>query len=261
MGREVETRFSRNGFMKANLTFPVLLVALALTIGCRRESPNHLQTGQSAKVYTEVELNKLITPGMSATEVTNKFGSPGSTTEIDQDTVLLTYSFPLEPYKQALHLAGFSIYIKNGNVVKWSPIMEESRQTFQAGGSQGSFGEQSFQVFLAAGNLTNVAIIVDVEGSADASDLKASPDMSFKAKVFAGSSGSERPGEQTVILVVSDQDAVKLKGLTEGNFGKRLLIVCRNKVIAAPAISAPLASRQLMLTVKNSAVLDSLRSQ
>lgn len=237
------------------------LVALALTVGCRRESPSGPQSGQRVTVYTEADLNRLIILGMSAVEVTNRFGVPGSATEINQDTVLLTYSFPLEPKKQALHLAGFDIYIKNGNVVKWSPITEESRQTFQAGGSQGSFGEQSFQVFLATGNLTNVAITVDADGSADASDLKAAPDMAFKAKVFAGSSGSERPGEQTVILVVSDQDAAKLKGITEDNFGKRLLIVCRNKVIAAPAISTPLASRQLMFTVKNSAVLDSLRGR
>lgn len=246
--------------MKANRTFPVLLVALALTVGCRRESPTNLPTASSTKVYTEVELNKLITSGMSAEEVTNKFGSPASMIEIDEDTVLLTYSFPLEPHKQALHLAGFSIYVKHGNVVKWTPIMEESRPTYQAGGPQGLFGEQSFQVFLATGNLTNLAATVDAEGSADVGDLKATPDMVFKAKVFSGRSGSERSGEQTVILVVSDLDAVKLKGLTEANFGKRLLIVWRNKVIAAPAISAPLASGQLLFTVKSS-VLDHWRSQ
>ena len=158
-------------------------------------------------------------------------------------------------------MTGFDVHFNDGKVVTWSPMMGESKETVRAGGTQSSFGEQSFQVFLATGSLTNVATTVDAEGSADASDLKASPDMTFKAKVFAGNSGSERPGEQTVILVVSEQDASKLKSLSEDNFGKRLLVVCRNKVIAAPAILAPLASRQLMLTVKNSVVLDSLRSQ
>lgn len=239
-------------------------LTLACATGCNRESgksPITVDPSRAAKVYTEAELNSLIAPGMSIAEVTNKVGLPGSAVKLGDDLVLLTYMFPFDPKnEQGPYLTGFGIDIKEGRVVRWSPVTGMTGNAVEAGGSQGSFGEQSFQVFLAAGNLTNVATTVDAEGSADASDLKVSPDIAFKAKVFAGSSGSERPGEQTVILVVSDQDAAKLKGLTEDNFGKSLLIVCRNRVIAAPAISAPLASRQLMFTVKNSAVLDTLRT-
>lgn len=238
---------------------------LILAAGCgdkARKTDSTIPAG-AIKPYTTQELDKLIVPGMGIGEVTNTFGPPASEMQISEHTVSLMYTFPFETIVQegGLRMTGFDVHFKDGKVVTWSPIMGESKKTFQAAGSQGSFGEQSFQVFLATGNLTNVATTVDGEGSADASDLKAFPDMAFKAKVFAGSSGSERPGEQTVILVLSDQDAAQLKALTEDNFGKRLLIVCRNKVIAAPAISAPLASTQLMLTVKNSAVLDSLRSQ
>lgn len=246
--------------MKVIRTFPAYLVALALVVGCHRESSGDFQSGHSARLYAEDELNELIAPGMSAIEVTNKFGAPSSTTEVSQDTVLLTYSFPLAPQRQRPHLAGFSIYIKSGNVIKWSPIMEESRQTSQAGSLEGSSGELAFQVFLATGNLTSLATTFDAEGFADVRGLKDSPDMAFKAKVFVGNNGSERLGEQTVILVVSDQDAAKLKSLSENNFGKRLLIVCRDRVIAAPAISAPLASRQLMFTLKKSVVLDTLHT-
>jgi hypothetical protein len=242
----------------------VCFFALIFAAGCSENAkiPESAVPAGATRPYTKQELDKLIVPGMGIGEVTNTLGPPASEMQISERAVSLMYTFPLETIVQegGLRMTGFDVHFKDGKVVAWSPIMGESKKTFQAGGSQGSFGEQSFQVFLATGNLTNVATTVDVEGSADASDLKASPDMAFKAKVFAGSSGSERPGEQTVILVVSDQDAAKLKGLTEDNFGKRLLIVCRNKVIAAPAISAPLASRQVMLTVKNSAVLDSLRS-
>jgi hypothetical protein len=238
----------------------VLVFVVALTFGCGRNPPTTLKSSQPPKTYTESDLTKLIIPGMSAEEVTNRFGTPNSTIEIDQDTVLFMYNFPLQPQNEALHLAGFDIYIKNGNVVKWSPTMEQSWQNYGPGSSPSSLVEQSFQVFLATGNLTNVANTIDTEGSADASNLRTSPDLAFQAQVFAGSSGSERPEERTVILVVSDQDAGKLKDLTEQNFGKRLLIVCRNKVIAAPVISSPLNSRQLMFTVKSS-VLDILRSR
>lgn len=237
---------------------------LMFAAGCgeNAKSPESTIPAWATRPYTEQELDRLIVPGMAIGEVTNIFGPPASENQISERAVSLRYTFPLETImrKGGLRMTGFHMDFKDGKVVAWSPIMGEFKGNFQAGGSQGSFEEQSFQVFLATGNLTNVATTVDADGSADASDLKASPDMAFKAKVFAGSSGGERPGEQTVILVVSDQDAAKLKGLTEDNFGKRLLFVCRNRVIAAPAISAPLASRQLMFTVKNSAVLDTLRT-
>jgi len=198
---------------------------------------------------------------MSAADVRKQFGFPGSAIEIGQGVVMWTYSFPLQPGKARLHLAGFDIYLKDDKVEKWSPVMEESRQTFQDGGTQGAFGEQVFQIFLATDGLTNLVNVVDSDGSADVRNLKASPNVEFKAKVFAGSSGRERPGEQTVILVTSEQDASKLRELTENNFGRRLLIVCRNQAIAAPVISAPLGSRQFMFVVRNPTVLNGIQGK
>jgi hypothetical protein len=242
----------------------VCLVLLVFAAGCgdKAKGPGSTIPAGATRPYTEQELGRLIMPGMGIGEVTNTFGPPASETKISEHAVSLMYTFPMEMFLKegGIRMTGFDVHFMDGKLITWSPIMCQPQKTFQAGVAQGSLGEQSFQVFLATDNLTNVATTVDAEGSANASDLKTSPDMTFKAKVFAGDNGSERPGELTVILVVSEQDASKLKGLSEVNFGKRLLVVCRNKVIAAPAISAPLASRQLMLTVKNSAVLDSIRN-
>ena len=169
--------------------------------------------------------------------------------------------FPFEDRQEkGPYMTGFGIDIKDGRVVRWSPVTGMTGATIQGGESQGSFGEQSFSVYLeTVDSLISVVKIVDSQGIADASGLNISPDLTFKAKVFAGNSGSGHPGEQSVILVVSEQDASKLKDLTETNFGRRLLIVCRNKAIDAPAISSPLASKQLLFTVKDSSVLDSLK--
>jgi hypothetical protein len=229
-----------------------LAIALTLGVGCSQGSHGKLKT------LTEVELDRLIVPGMSAAEVINRFGPAESATEIDPSVSMWIYSFPLQPEKSELHLAGFSIYVKDGKVAKWSPIMEESRQTLQAGRAQGSSGEQSFQIVLATASQSNLIRMVDSEGVADANTLDAPTQMTVRAKVFSGNSRGEVSGEQTVILVVTEDDALKLKNLTQDNFGKRLLIVCRNKVIAAPLISAPIASRQLMFTVKDSSVLSVL---
>ncbi len=166
---------------------------------------------------------------MSIADVTNRFGPPGSAVRVGEDKLMLTYMFPFEARQvRGPYRTGFGIDVKDGHVVRWSPITGMTGNPASAGGSQGSFGEHSFPIFLAADCLSKLVNTVESQG---------------------------------IILIVSDEDASKLRELTENNFGKRLLIVCRNRVIAAPAISAPLASRQLMFTVKNSAVLDSLRSQ
>jgi hypothetical protein len=197
--------------MAASLPPYVLLFALTLTTGCgkkSRESQSQV-TANATRVYTKAELDKFILPGMTVSEVTNTFGIPASEIQVKENVVILMYSFPFEAVVRegGLRLTGFDVNTRDGKVVNWSPIMGESRKTFQPGGSQGSFGEQSFQIFLAADSLTNLVTAVESEGSADASSLKASPDLAFKANVFAGNSSNERLGEQTVILVVSEQAA------------------------------------------------------
>jgi len=173
---------------------------------------------------------------------------------------VLRFPFKITSRAEGRHLTGFTVKMRDGKVLSWSPIIGESPDTIQPGTSQGSFGEQSFELFLVTDSLTNVLNNFEAEGQVDTSTLKITPDIAFKAKAFAGNSGNQASGEITVILVMSDQDVAKLKNLTENNFGKRTLLVCRNKVVAAPAIMEPITSKQFMFTVKDPRVLDVLRS-
>src|SRR6266540_5042369 len=155
----------------------VFLFALAVLAGCGQNSNKPQSKVTATKVYSEAELDKLIVPGMSIAEVTNKFGPPASEMQIKENVVNLMYTFRFETItrEERLHMTGFDVHTKDGKVVVWSPIMGEARKMFHAGGSQNSFGEQLFQVFLAIDSLTNVANTVDSEASADASSLKVSP--------------------------------------------------------------------------------------
>ena len=221
-----------------------------------------IDESRAATVYSEAELNRLILIGMTIADVTNKFGLPGSAINIKDNTILLTYMFPFkERQETGPYLTGFGIDIKDGRVIRWSPVTGMTGATIQGGESQELSGELFFQIFVASDSHSNLVNTVDSQGIADGNDLKTAPELTFKAKLFTGISGRERPGEQTVILVLSEFDASNLKDLTEDNFGKRLLIVCRKQVIAAPMISAPLAARQLMFTVKNSSVLNNIKSK
>ena len=113
---------------------------------------------------------------------------------------------------------------------------------------------------LAADSLTNLASKVDSGGRADATDLGDPPNPVFSAKVLVGRNGNEPSGGQTVILVLSEQDASRLIDLTENHFGKRLVIVYRKQAVAAPVISTPTTSRQLMLVIKTGTLLDGIHN-
>ncbi len=151
----------------------LLCFTLAFPTGCNRKSAEPqvaADPSRASKVYTETELNRLIAPGMSIAEVTNTFGLPGSAVKTGENTILFTYMFPFEAkHEHDPYLTGFGIDIQDGRVVRWSPVTGMTGRTIEAGGAQGSVGEQSFQIFLAADSLTNVANIVDSDGSADAS--------------------------------------------------------------------------------------------
>lgn len=251
---------------RKSLSLFTLLISIFVA-GCNQNS-NELQSNANKSrvitVYTEAELDKLIIPGMSIEDITNKFGPPGSEVQATENLTLLTYLFPSEIAKHKEgepYLTGFGVDIKDGRVVRWSPVTGMTGKTIEPGVSQGSFREQFFEIFLVTDSLTNTLKAFDLEGSADTSALKISPNLEFKAKIFAGKNENESSNEITVILVMGDQDASKFKELTENNIGKQTLLVCHNKVIAAPEITMPINSKQFMFTVKDSRALDSLRSK
>ena len=82
--------------MTASVLRFMFLVALMLAIGCHRESATSIRTNgeQAGRTYTEAQLDNLIVPGMSAAEVTNKFGPPGSAIQVDQHYCRFSVFFP-----------------------------------------------------------------------------------------------------------------------------------------------------------------------
>ena len=239
------------------ILFCILLTALLLVAGCSQEPQNAIpQQGraQNQRIYTESELNQLISSGMSQNQITNAFGPPRSTIEISEGVVRMVYLFPLNPQRSGLQLAGFSVFLKDGTVVKWLPDMGESHMSFQGRQTKPSAKELPFKLFVETDSLTNFVSVIESRGSADGFGLNMTPDLVVAAQVFAGKSGDESPDEQTVILVVSEGDVSAFSKLTKNNLGKKLLVMYRDKFVAAPTISGSVASRQLQFTVKDSVV-------
>ena len=70
---------------------------------------------------------------------------------------------------------------------------------------------------------------------------------------------NQTKANKTMFLTINDQDIPKMKSLTQNNIGKRMLIVCRGEVIAAPVINMAIDSNEFMVPVKNSEFLDRLK--
>lgn len=240
-----------------------ILAVSTLIIGCSKRSNDGPEgrPPKSLKKYSVAELNQIITTGMPAEDVTNAFGVPGTANRISESAVLLTYRFPHTSGEEALHVAGFSIVLQAGRVTQWSPIHQKSVRRKPPAGVGGSKGNKTIQLFVATDNRSPLVDAVRLQGYAAASELNGSADLTFSAKMFAGDAETKRPGEKTVILLLDSLDASKLRNLTETNVGRRLLVVCKSNVIAAPLISAPFVGGQVQFTAKGSAALDALLAE
>jgi len=241
--------------MNKNCYLLLFLVIFAVLAGCSQratESQSGVNPAMPTRSYTEAELDKLVTVGMTFAEVTNIFGLPGSVSKVDDNVVLLNYMFRFDENRSGM--SGFGIDVKNNRVVRWTPIIQGEGYAKQGGVPQGALGEHSFALYLVIGGLTNYVGADDSQENKNATDFKVEPDASFKAKVFAGNS-VKIAGEYDVILVIGEDDVSKLSKLIETNIGKRLFVVWHNKIIAAPLISSRLISRQFEFTVKDAKVL------
>jgi len=235
------------------------------TTGCR-ENRNQDQpqlNSASAEVYTEVELRNLITEGMSMSEVKNRFGIPDSEIPTGNMTVLL-YSFSSLPTQGESHLAGFKVQMKEGKVVRWSPITRSSHRMFQTpqeSQSEISYGKRTFELFTIASALTNVLKSFESRGSEATGNLETTPDLILQAEAFAGTINRKSSTNVSVRLLIGSQDIPRLKAFTEKNAGKRILIVIDKKVFAAPLVTAPVTSDQFQFTTKHSDFLRVFRTK
>ncbi len=233
-------------------------LCLLLSAGCNRplQPSRHSVPDGAIRRYTEAELNELLVPGMALSEVTNTLGLPGAKMQMDENTYLITYLFPvreiLEETKE--QMLGFDMYFRDDKLIRWVPIMVGAPEIISAGGAVTPYNRQSIRLYLENDDLAHLVTTVDTTGSADIHDLNVPPALSVRATVLVESAGSGGPDELTLTLILSKKDAEGLKKLSAANLGKRLLVVWENRIIAAPQIMEPLATEKVMFRVKRAAL-------
>lgn len=240
------------------------LIVLVSFSACRTKAADVESTnGKSETIKSKAQeyLQPLLHVGESPADLVGRFGDPVAENVISSNAVCLSFSF--SDRNQAAENAGvggFDAFFVSNHLSHWRPTYRDPM--FSASPPKHPFftsDKETFKLFVETDSLNNFLEAFDSKGSADASDLKISPDLVFEAKVIVGNDASPTKTNKTMFLTINDQDIPKMKSLTQNNIGKRMLIVCRGEVIAAPVINMAIDSNKLLFPVKNAGFLDRLK--
>jgi hypothetical protein len=247
-----------------------LIVVLAFSLGNSKAADVESKNGNPETIdfkAHEIErkaqeyLQPLLHVGESPADLVGRFGDPVAENVISSNAVCLSFSFSDRNHAaENAGVGGVDAFFVSNRLSHWRPTYRDP--SFSASPPEHpvfTSDKETFKLFVEADSLKNSLEALDSKGSADANDLKTPPDLVFEAKVIVGNDASPTKTNKTMFLTINDQDIPKMKSLTQNNIGKRMLIVCRGEVIAAPVINMAIDSNKLLFPVKNAGFLDRLK--
>src|ERR1035438_2831561 len=264
--------------VKKRITNPLLalITVLAFSLGNLKAADVESTNGKSETIDSkahEIErkaleyLQPLLHVGESPSNLVARFGNPVAEHVISSDEACYSnevcLSFSFSDRNQATENAGvggFDAFFVSNRLSHWRPSYRDP--AFSASPPEHPFftsDKETFKVFVETDGLNNFLEAFDSKGSADENDIKVPPDLAFEAKVIVGNATSQTKTNKMMFLTINDQDVPKMENLTKNNVGKRMLIVCRGKVISAPVIMMPIASNKFQFQVQDSGFLDRLK--
>jgi len=236
---------------------------VAFSTCCTKAADLESKNGKSETIESKAQeyLQPLLHVGESPADLVARFGNPVDKHVISSNEVCLSFSFSdRNRAAENAGVGGFDAFFDNNRLSHWRPIYRGPRiSTSPPKNPLFTSDKETFKLFVETDSLNNFLEAFDSKGSADASDVKIPPDLVFEAKVIVGNDTNQTSTNKTMFLTINDQDIPKMKSLTQNNIGKRMLIVCRGEVIAAPVINMAIDSNKLLFPVKNSEFLDRLK--
>lgn len=252
--------------MNAKIITKTLLTLIVLVSfsACRTKAADfESKNGKSETIESKAQeyLQPLLHVGESPSNLVARFGDPVAKNVISSNAVCLSFSFSDRNHAaESAGVGGVDAFFVGNRLSHWRPIYRgPAIKTSPPEHPIFTSDKEMFKLFIETDSLINSLADLDSKGSADASDLKISPDLVFEAKVIVGIDTNQTKANKTMFLTINDQDIPKMKSLTQNNIGKRMLIVCRGEVIAAPVINMAIDSNKLLFPVKNAGFLDRLK--
>jgi hypothetical protein len=247
-----------------------LTIVLAFSLGNPKAADVQSKNGNAETIDSKAQeierkgreyLQPLLHVGESPADLVRRFGNPTQKMEISSNELCLDFFF-FDQNRAAENagVGGFTAFFVSNQLSRWVPIYQGSRISASPPRHPlFTSDKETFKLFVETDSLKNSLEALDSKGSADASDLKIPPDLVFEAKVIVGIDTNQIKANKTMFLTINDQDVPKMKSLTQNNIGKRMLIVCRGKVISAPIIMMPIASNKFQFQVQDSGFFDRLK--
>jgi hypothetical protein len=206
-------------------------------------------------------LQPLLHVGESPADLVAQYGNPVDKHVISSNEVCLSFSF--SDRNQAAEnsgVGGFDAFFVSNRLSHWRPIYQDPPiKIFPLEPPIFTSDKETFKLFIETDSQNKFLEAFDSKGSADENDLKIPPNLAFEAKVSVGNATSQTKTNKMMFLTINDQDVPKMENLTRNNVGKRMLIVCRGKIISAPVIMMPIASNKFQFQVQDSRFLDHLK--
>jgi outer membrane protein assembly factor BamE (lipoprotein component of BamABCDE complex) len=254
--------------------FPNFLILVNLTVllcGCHKldgvdDARKSFSNNSPDKVFTEESLAKLLSPGMSKTDVVRIFGKPASEIAYDQHRRRLDFAFELPPVRgpRRTIVSGVTVFLENDKVIRWSPALgsiggDTEREPVIRVHPKRSVNSQVTSNFYFSFWLVNDGQIeggryIDTERFPKVGFISREPSLKIvrlkellERREVVLNAKNEEVENLSLDIELDNEDARSLEKLTREHQGKRVLIMVGETIVMAPVMSGVISSGRLQL--------------
>jgi hypothetical protein len=232
-----------------------LSALLLLGPSCTRQNGN---TGsgtpkQPTRPYTQAELDLLIVPGMTETELTNKVGPAMSRRVFKDNNTLLTFLFPFK-IAATSQLVGFDVHMVGDKVASWAAITAGPVKRLETDPNASANVEQRPSSQPSPRGREHMEVAAPLafyvhEVNAGASARTNDPALLVSTIEVVGA----EPAQRRITVKLLASDAESLQKLTADNVGKMLMVAQGSNIISSAMIVVPIGRAPFMVPVGTNA--------
>ncbi len=240
------------------------------TVGSRRGSED-VRTQQLIRSTTD--LRRILLPGMKTNEIAAVFGEPRWIEDLGKARQIWHYSlpaFPADDDMKGTYVAGVAVGITNGHLANWGCFYvgsaDTSRKQDVLAVDKRLGGSSTLQFFIVHNDPSGDLRFIDNErfpklgfiGRTPSLTVRRLKEVTLEERVL--SEGHNRTNWSFGIFL-TEEDAAKLKAITETNISLKVLITVDNEPISAPKIRAPLETGSFIIDCEDRSLMESLKKQ
>lgn len=220
-------------------------------------------------VSTEADIKSRLHEGMTRQEIEHLFGEPHIVSTNQDKSIIMHYYVNLSQLVLSAtnDFAGFTVLLKDGKMVEYSPIRRLTSNTAKISHPRGEEESKSSEnevikdgallsFYICRRNLTN-ALNMPLTQLKEGQYIANTPELTVRRFTIRKSnqqdvdSNSGETSTGAAVNVELQEGADDFFELTQKNVGKRMLMVLDNDIVSVALIQEPIPKGRLHITVKN----------